>query len=40
MVSVLEKELEYEVEKLTKKTRQEVLGHAAEYQNQIQTSSW
>ena len=40
MVSVLEKELEYEVEKLTKKTRQEVLGHAPEDQNLIWTSIW
>ena len=36
-VSVLHKELEYKVEKLKyKKDR----GHAAEDQNQIQTSSW
>ena len=34
-VSVLHKELEYKVEKLN----WEVLGHAAEDQNQIQTSS-
>ena len=36
MVSVLHKELEYKVEKL--KYKIEVLGHAAEDQNQIQTS--
>ena len=36
MVSVLHKELEYKVEKL--KYKIEVLGHAAENQNQIQTS--
>ena len=36
MVSVLHKELEYKVEKL--KYEIEVLGHAAENQNQIQTS--
>ena len=38
-VSVLQKELEYEVEKLTKYV-QEVSGHAAEDQNQIRTFSW
>ena len=37
MVSVLHKELEYEVEKLKYK---KFLGHEAEDQNQIQTSSW
>ena len=37
MVSVLHKELEYKREKAQ---AQEVLGHAAEDQNQIQTSSW
>ena len=37
MVSVLHKELEYKVEKLKNK---KVEGHAAEVQNQIQTSSW
>ena len=37
MVSVLHKELEYKVEKLKNK---KVGGHAAEVQNQIQTSSW
>ena len=36
-VSVLRKELEYKVEKLKYK---KVGGHAAEDQNQIQTSSW
>ena len=36
-VSVLHKELEYKVEKLKYK---KVRGHAAEDQNQIQTSSW
>ena len=36
-VSVLHKELEYKVEKLKYK---KVGGHAAEDQNQIQTSSW
>ena len=36
MVSVLHKELEYKVEKL--KYKIEVLGHAADNQNQIQTS--
>ena len=36
MVSVLHKELEYKVEKL--KYQIEVLGHAADNQNQIQTS--
>ena len=36
MVSVLHKELEHKVEKL--KYKIEVLGHAAEDQNQIQTS--
>ena len=36
MASVLHKELEYKVEKLKV---QEVLGHAAEDQNQIRTSS-
>ena len=37
MVSVLHRELEYKREKVQ---AQEVLGHAAEDQNQIQTSSW
>ena len=37
MVSVLHKELEYRVEKLKNKRGG---GHAAEDQNQIQTSSW
>ena len=37
MASVLHKELEYKVEKLTYKT---VGGHAAEDQKQIRTSSW
>ena len=37
MVSVLHKDLEYKVEKLKYK---KVGGHAAEDQNQIQTSSW
>ena len=37
LVSVLHKELEYRVEKLKNKR---VGGHAAEDQNQIQTSSW
>ena len=37
MVSVLHKKLEYKVEKLKNK---KVGGHAAEVQNQIQTSSW
>ena len=37
MVSVLHKELEYEVEKLKCK---KFLGHEAEDQNQIRTSSW
>ena len=37
MVSVLHKELEYEVEKLKYK---KFLGHEAEDQNQIRTSSW
>ena len=37
MVSVLHKQLEYKVEKL-KYTK--VGDHAAEDQNQIQTSSW
>ena len=37
MVLVLHKELEYKVEKLKYK---KVEGHAAEDQNQIQTSSW
>ena len=37
MVSVLHKELEYEVEKLKYK---KFLGHGAEEQNQIRTSSW
>ena len=37
MVSVLHKELEYKVEKLKNK---KVGGHAAEVQNQIQTSTW
>ena len=36
MVSVLHKELEYKVEKL--KYKIEVLGHAGDNQNQIQTS--
>ena len=36
MVSVLHKKLEYKVEKLKNK---KVGGHAAEVQNQIQTSS-
>ena len=37
MVSVLHKELEYEVEKLKYK---KIEGHAAEDQNQIRTSHW
>ena len=37
MVSVLHKELEYEVEKLKYK---KFLGHEAEDQNQIRNSSW
>ena len=37
VVSVLHKELEYKVEKLKNK---KVGGHAADYQNQIRTSSW
>ena len=37
MVSVLQKELEYSVEKLKNK---KVGGHAAKDQNQIRTSSW
>ena len=37
MVSVLHKELEYQVEKLT---YEKVGGHAAEDQNQTRTSSW
>ena len=37
LVSVLHKELEYRVGKLKNKR---VGGHAAEDQNQIQTSSW
>ena len=37
MVSVLHKELEYKVEELKNK---KVGGHAADYQNQIRTSSW
>ena len=37
MVSVLHKELEYKVEKLKYK---KFLGHEAEDQNQIRTSSW
>ena len=37
MVSVLHKELEYQVEKLKHKTSG---GHAAQDQNQIQSSSW
>ena len=37
MVSVLHRELEYKREKAQ---TQEVLGHAAQDQNQIQTSSW
>ena len=37
MVSVLHKELEYEVEKLKYK---KFLGHEAEDQKQIRTSSW
>ena len=37
MVSVLHKELEYEVEKLKYK---KFLGHEAEDQNQTRTSSW
>ena len=37
MVSVLHKELEYEVEKLKYK---KFLGHEAEDQDQIRTSSW
>ena len=36
-VSVLHKDLEYKVDKLKYKT---VRGHAAEDENQIQTSSW
>ena len=37
MVSVLHKELEYNVEKFK---NMKVGGHAAEDQNQIRTSSW
>ena len=37
IVTVLRKELEYRVEKFKYK---KVGGHAAENQNQIQTSSW
>ena len=37
LVSVLHKELEYKVEELKNK---KVGGHAADYQNQIRTSSW
>ena len=37
MVSVLHKELEYQVEKLM---YEKVGGHAAEDQNQTRTSSW
>ena len=37
VVSVLHKELEYKVEELKNK---KVGGHAADYQNQIRTSSW
>ena len=37
MVSVLHKELEYNVEKLKYK---KVGGHAAEDQNKIRTSNW
>ena len=37
MVSVLQKELEYKVEKLKYK---KVRGHAAEDQNQIRNSRW
>ena len=37
MVSVLHKELEYKVEKLKYK---KFLGHEAEDQNQLRTSSW
>ena len=36
-VSVLHKDLEYKVDKLKYKT---IQGHAAEDENQIQTSSW
>ena len=38
MVSVLHKELEYKEE--NKAQVQELWGHAAEDQNQVQTSSW
>ena len=37
MISVLHEEIEYKVEKVKYK---KVGGHAAEDQNQIQTSSW
>ena len=37
MVSVLHKELKYEVEKLKYK---KIEGHTAENQNQIRTSHW
>ena len=37
VVSVLHKELEHKVEELKNK---KVGGHAADYQNQIRTSSW
>ena len=40
MVSVFHEELEYKVEKPGKANVQYVVGHAAEDQNQIQTSSW
>ena len=36
MVSVVHKELEYRVESSSK----DFLGHAAEDQNQLQTSTW
>ena len=37
MVSALHEKLEYKVERLKYK---KVEGHAAEYENQIRTSSW
>ena len=40
MVSVLHKELEYEVKKLINKYKKFNLGHAAKGQNQFRTSSW
>ena len=38
MVSVLHRELEYKAEETLKNKK--VVGHAAEDQNQIRTSSW